>query len=99
MKNIPDLPDTISIFPLAGALLLPRARLPLHLLQGSGVRGGRDSHRRGLRCCRRGRGRPRHALLLHLGERLGLLRGLRGRWSLFRLLGGTSTSPGTDGEF
>lgn len=33
MKNIPDLPDTISIFPLAGALLLPRARLPLHLFE------------------------------------------------------------------
>lgn len=33
MKNIPDLPETISIFPLAGALLLPRARLPLHLFE------------------------------------------------------------------
>lgn len=33
MKHIPDLPDTISIFPLAGALLLPRARLPLHLFE------------------------------------------------------------------
>lgn len=28
-----DLPDTISIFPLSGALLLPRARLPLHLFE------------------------------------------------------------------
>lgn len=28
-----DLPDTISIFPLPGALLLPRARLPLHIFE------------------------------------------------------------------
>ena len=32
MKNI-DLPETISVFPLAGALLLPRAKLPLHLFE------------------------------------------------------------------
>jgi len=31
-KNF-DLPDTIAIFPLPGALLLPRARLPLHLFE------------------------------------------------------------------
>ena len=28
-----DLPDTISVFPLPGALLLPRARLPLHIFE------------------------------------------------------------------
>lgn len=28
-----DLPDTIPVFPLPGALLLPRARLPLHLFE------------------------------------------------------------------
>lgn len=28
-----DLPDTIAIFPLGGALLLPRARLPLHIFE------------------------------------------------------------------
>ncbi|MGB4826694.1 MAG: LON peptidase substrate-binding domain-containing protein [Paracoccaceae bacterium] len=28
-----DLPETIAIFPLAGALLLPRARLPLHVFE------------------------------------------------------------------
>jgi Lon protease-like protein len=28
-----DLPDTIPLFPLAGALLLPRARLPLHVFE------------------------------------------------------------------
>lgn len=28
-----DLPDTVSVFPLPGALLLPRARLPLHLFE------------------------------------------------------------------
>lgn len=28
-----DLPDTIAVFPLPGALLLPRARLPLHLFE------------------------------------------------------------------
>lgn len=28
-----DLPDTIPIFPLSGALLLPRARLPLHIFE------------------------------------------------------------------
>ena len=32
MKNI-DLPEAISVFPLAGALLLPRAKLPLHLFE------------------------------------------------------------------
>jgi Lon protease-like protein len=28
-----DLPDTIAVFPLPGALLLPRARLPLHIFE------------------------------------------------------------------
>ena len=28
-----DLPDTLSVFPLPGALLLPRARLPLHIFE------------------------------------------------------------------
>lgn len=28
-----DLPDQIAIFPLSGALLLPRARLPLHIFE------------------------------------------------------------------
>ena len=28
-----DLPDSISVFPLPGALLLPRARLPLHIFE------------------------------------------------------------------
>jgi Lon protease-like protein len=28
-----DLPDTIPVFPLPGALLLPRARLPLHIFE------------------------------------------------------------------
>lgn len=28
-----DLPDTLSLFPLSGALLLPRTRLPLHLFE------------------------------------------------------------------
>jgi uncharacterized protein len=32
MKNI-DLPETIAVFPLPGALLLPRAKLPLHLFE------------------------------------------------------------------
>jgi uncharacterized protein len=32
MKNI-DLPETIPVFPLAGALLLPRAKLPLHIFE------------------------------------------------------------------
>ncbi len=31
-KNI-DLPDTIPVFPLPGALMLPRARLPLHIFE------------------------------------------------------------------
>ncbi len=30
---IPDLPGTIPLFPLPGALLLPRARLPLHIFE------------------------------------------------------------------
>jgi len=33
MMNKPDLPDTIPVFPLPGALLLPRARLPLHIFE------------------------------------------------------------------
>ncbi len=33
MIKAADLPDTIPIFPLPGALLLPRARLPLHLFE------------------------------------------------------------------
>lgn len=28
-----DLPDTIAVFPLPGALVLPRARLPLHIFE------------------------------------------------------------------
>ncbi len=31
-KNI-DLPETIPVFPLPGALMLPRARLPLHIFE------------------------------------------------------------------
>ncbi|PQO21945.1 ATP-dependent protease [Rhodobacteraceae bacterium WD3A24] len=33
MFNLADLPDTIPVFPLSGALLLPRARLPLHIFE------------------------------------------------------------------
>lgn len=33
MIRKPDLPPTIPVFPLPGALLLPRARLPLHLFE------------------------------------------------------------------
>jgi len=33
MISATDLPDTIPVFPLPGALLLPRARLPLHLFE------------------------------------------------------------------
>ncbi|MGL4321447.1 MAG: LON peptidase substrate-binding domain-containing protein [Paracoccaceae bacterium] len=33
MMKAADLPDTIPVFPLPGALLLPRARLPLHLFE------------------------------------------------------------------
>ena len=33
MIKAADLPDTIPVFPLAGALLLPRARLPLHIFE------------------------------------------------------------------
>ena len=33
MKNPADLPETIPVFPLPGALLLPRARLPLHIFE------------------------------------------------------------------
>lgn len=33
MRWISDLPDVISVFPLPGALLLPRARLPLHIFE------------------------------------------------------------------
>ena len=33
MSKPTELPDTIAIFPLAGALLLPRSRLPLHIFE------------------------------------------------------------------
>lgn len=33
MKIQSDLPETIPVFPLPGALLLPRARLPLHIFE------------------------------------------------------------------
>lgn len=33
MMNPADLPDTIAVFPLPGALLLPRGRLPLHIFE------------------------------------------------------------------
>ncbi|WP_212523002.1 LON peptidase substrate-binding domain-containing protein [Actibacterium sp. MT2.3-13A] len=33
MFSAADLPDTIPVFPLPGALLLPRARLPLHIFE------------------------------------------------------------------
>lgn len=33
MIKAAELPDTLSIFPLPGALLLPRARLPLHIFE------------------------------------------------------------------
>jgi Lon protease-like protein len=33
MLTAADLPDTIPVFPLPGALLLPRARLPLHIFE------------------------------------------------------------------
>ncbi len=33
MFNAADLPDTIPVFPLPGALLLPRARLPLQIFE------------------------------------------------------------------
>ncbi len=33
MIKASDLPDTIPVFPLPGALMLPRARLPLHIFE------------------------------------------------------------------
>lgn len=33
MTRLTDLPDLIPVFPLPGALLLPRARLPLHIFE------------------------------------------------------------------
>ncbi len=33
MLSLADLPETIPVFPLPGALLLPRARLPLHIFE------------------------------------------------------------------
>ena len=33
MMKVADLPDTMPVFPLPGALLLPRARLPLHIFE------------------------------------------------------------------
>lgn len=33
MKAFPDFPNDITVFPLSGALLLPRTRLPLHIFE------------------------------------------------------------------
>lgn len=33
MIQAADLPDTVSVFPLQGAVLLPRSRLPLHIFE------------------------------------------------------------------
>ncbi|MDU9005116.1 LON peptidase substrate-binding domain-containing protein [Sedimentitalea todarodis] len=33
MLRAADLPDTLAVFPLPGALLLPRSRLPLHIFE------------------------------------------------------------------
>jgi uncharacterized protein len=33
MSKLQDLPDTIPIFPLPGTMLLPRAKLPLHIFE------------------------------------------------------------------
>ena len=33
MMSRSELPDTVAVFPLPGALLLPRARLPLHIFE------------------------------------------------------------------
>lgn len=33
MMNTADLPETLAVFPLPGAILLPRARLPLHIFE------------------------------------------------------------------
>ena len=33
MFSLADLPDTVAVFPLPGALLLPRSRLPLHIFE------------------------------------------------------------------
>ena len=33
MVKVSDLPDTIPVFPLPGALLLPRSKLPLHIFE------------------------------------------------------------------
>lgn len=33
MMSVSDLPSTIPVFPLPGALLLPRSRLPLHIFE------------------------------------------------------------------
>ena len=33
MISVADLPETIAVFPLPGAILLPRARLPLHIFE------------------------------------------------------------------
>ena len=33
MLTIADLPQTLAVFPLSGALLLPRSRLPLHIFE------------------------------------------------------------------
>ena len=52
MKHIADLPDTIAVFPLPGAILLPRSRLPLHIFEPRYLAMIEDclksDHRRGL---------------------------------------------------
>ena len=43
MLKIADLPQTLAVFPLPGALLLPRSRLPLHIFEPRYIQMFEDS--------------------------------------------------------
>lgn len=49
MIKAADLPETISVFPLPGALLLPRSRLPLHIFEPRYLQMFEDSLKSGAR--------------------------------------------------
>lgn len=49
MIKAADLPETIAVFPLPGALLLPRSRLPLHIFEPRYLQMFEDALRSGTR--------------------------------------------------
>jgi len=75
-----DLPDTISVFPLPGALLLPRARLPLHIFEPRYLAMIEDTMKTPTRLV--GMIQPRESKIGHASPRLQTI-GCAGRLTAF----------------